>query len=342
MRIYDMEKNMERYFCKYGLVALRVGVVVFLLIVSPHGLNAQANLGRGRISGMVVDEEKRPLEGVLIVAQSLTALNTKLETKTGKKGYFAIGGLGTGMWRITAAKSGFMDAYQDIDVHQLKANPPVVLVLKDSVASTGAISEKGASDSLNRGNQLLAEEKYEEARIIFEKFLSQSPESYQIRLQIGMCWLKQGDLDKAEAELKLVLDKVLQTSGSYEKAATLSMQALAGLGEAAIKRNDIVAGQKLFRQALEVSPTNEILAYNVAEILFSNQKTDEAIQYYLLAIQIKKEWSKPYYKLGIVYLNKGDFTHALEYLRQFVALDPNNPETPQVRNIIDTIEKIKN
>ncbi len=341
MRIYDMEKNMKQYFFKYGLVALRIGVVVILLIVSPHGLNAQENLGKGRITGKVVDAEKRPLEGVLIVAQSLTALNTKLDAKTDRKGYFAIAGLGTGMWRISASKSGFMDAYQDIDVHQLRPNPPVVLVLKDSAASSEAISENVTSDSLNKGNQLLAEEKYEEARIIFEKFLSQSPESYQIRLQIGMCWLKQGDLDKAEAELKLVLDKVLQTSGSYEKAAALSMQALAGLGEAAIKRNDIVAGQKFFRQALEVSPTNEVLAYNMAEILFSNQKTDEAIQYYLLAIQIKKEWPKPYYKLGMAYLNKGDFAKALEYLRQFIALDSQSPAAAEARNIIVAVEKMK-
>jgi tetratricopeptide (TPR) repeat protein len=79
----------------------------------------------------------------------------------------------------------------------------------------------------------------------------------------------------------------------------------------------------------------------VAEVFFSSQKTDEAIQYYLLAIQIKREWPKPYNKLGIAYLNKGDFAKALEYLRQFVALDPNSPAAAEARNIIAAVEKMK-
>ena len=174
-----------------------------------------------------------------------------------------------------------------------------------------------------------------------EKFLGDHPEAYQVRLQIGMCWLKQGQLDKAETELKLLLDHVIQKSGSYDKDPALAMQALAGLGEAAVKRNDIEAGMKFFRQALDISPTNEILAYNVAEILFSNLKTDEAIQYYLLAIQIKKDWPKPYNKLGMAYLNKGDFAKALEALRQFVSLEPDSPAAAEARNIIAAVEKSK-
>jgi Tfp pilus assembly protein PilF len=60
-----------------------------------------------------------------------------------------------------------------------------------------------------------------------------------------------------------------------------------------------------------------------------------------MAIQIKKEWSKPYNRLGVVYLNKGDFPKALEYLNKFVGMDPANPEVPNVKAMIAAIEKIK-
>ena len=96
-----------------------------------------------------------------------------------------------------------------------------------------------------------------------------------------------------------------------------------------------------FRQALDISPSNELLAYNVAEILFANQRTDEAILYYLMAVRIRADWPKPYHKLGIAYLNKGDFPKALESLRKFVAMDPQSPAAAEARQTIAAVEKIK-
>jgi tetratricopeptide (TPR) repeat protein len=325
-----------------GLIAAGAGIAVVVMLALPARLGAQENLGRGRISGKVIDEKGRPVEGAQIVAQSLTALTTQLDTRTDGKGSFVIGGMGTGPWRFTASKSGYLDAAQDIDVHQLRANPPIVLVLKDIAAAVPEDDrQREAADVLNRGNQLLSAGRYAEAREQLDMFLSDHPKAYRVRLQIGLCWLKEGELDKAEAELKILLDTIMKESGSYDQDADLAAQALAGLGEAAVKRNDIETGMTYFRQALGISPTSEIAAFNVAEILFANQKTDEAIQYYLMAIQIKKDWPKPYNKLGMAYLNKGDYAKALEYLRQFVAMDPQSQAAAEARNIIAAIEKIK-
>jgi len=333
---------MNRHFGNESPVAWMTAALAALLIACPPAVGAPENLGRGRVPGKVVDENKVPLAGVQIMAQSLTSLSTKLEAKTDSKGGFVVGGMGTGMWRFTASKEGFQTAVQDVDVHQLRANPLVVLVLRSFAAAAAEDTmQKEAGDALERGNQLLLAEKYAEARVLLEKFRSDHPEAYPVGLQIGMCWLKEGELDQAEAELKLLLENVVKKSGSYDQEAPLAMQALSGLGEAALKRGDNETGMKYFRHALLVSPTSEILAYNVAEILFANQKADEAVPYYLQAIQIKKEWPKPYRKLGLAYLNKGDMPKALEYLRQFVALDPESAEAAEARATIAALEKMK-
>jgi tetratricopeptide (TPR) repeat protein len=323
-------------------LSVAAGLAFFATLAAASIPGAQENLGRGRVTGKVMDEGKRPLEGARVVAQSLTALGTKLEARTDGMGGFVIGGLGTGPWRLTASQSGFLDAAQDVDVHQLRPNPPIILVLKKmAVAPPSDETRRAAEDVLTRGNELLAAERYAEARELLESFLAAHPEAYPVRLQIGQCGLKLGELDRAETDLKILLDTILEKSGSYEKEAPLAAQALAGLGETAVKRNDIEIGMKSFRQALDISPTNELLAFNVAEILFANQKTDEAILYYLMAVRIRAEWPKPYHKLGIAYLNKGDFARALDYLRKFVAMDPQSQAAAEARQTIAAVEKIK-
>ncbi len=282
------------------------------------------------------------MEGARIVAQSLTASGTKFEARTDRKGGFIIGGMGTGPWRFAVSKSGYQESALDVDVHQLRANPPVVIVLKDLAAAAPADgSREAAENALAQGNKLLAEEKYAEARELLEQFLGGHPDTYQVRLQIGQCGLKLGELDKAEKSFAALLEEILRRSGSYAKEADLAAQALSGLGEAAVRRGDIDTGMTFFRQALEVSPADEKVAYNVAEIFFANQKIDEAIQYYLVAIQIRKDWPKPYDKLGLAYLNKGDYAKALECLRKYVVMDPESPSAAEARNIISAIERIK-
>lgn len=301
---------------------------------------AQEQIGKGRINGNVVDENGHPLEGVLIAVESLK-YKTKLQDYSNKKGNFAVAGMGTGNWRITASKKGYTGSYIDMNIRQLRRNSPITFTLKKITGPEILAADEDSLRLYDKGDILIKEEKYDEALIIFEEFLAKYPEIYQVHLNIGTCYLKKGELDKAEAEFKLVLDKTLEKSGDYKKDLQVSLRALAGIGEVYIQKEDFLAAQKYFSQALEISPEDETAAYNVGEVFFSHQKIDEAIKYFELAIQIKNDWSKPYMKLGYVYLNKGNFNDSLEYFNKFIEMDPENPEVPKVKNIIATIEKIK-
>jgi len=91
---------------------------------------AQEHMGKGRINGTVVDEKGQPLEGVLIVAESLE-YETKLQGYSDKKGRFAVAGMGTGNWRITATKKGYISSYITKYVRQLRKSPPSPLSLRN-------------------------------------------------------------------------------------------------------------------------------------------------------------------------------------------------------------------
>lgn len=315
-------------------------LILFLSLTFISSIMAQEHMGKGRINGIVVDENGNPLEGALITVESLK-YKTKLQGVSDKNGHFAVAGMGTGYWRVTATKKGYSSSYVDMNVRQLRRNPPITFTLKKMTGYAALMADEDSFALFDKGNNLIKEEKYDEALQIFNEFLEKYPEIYQVHLNIGTCYLKKGELDRAEAEFRLVLDKTKETLGDYKQDSQSTLRAFTGLGEIYIQKEDFETAQKYFAQALEISPEDEVAAYNVGEVFFSHQKIEDAIKYFELAIKIKPEWSKPYMKLGYVYLNKGDFDKSLEYFNKFVEMDPENTEVPRVKNIIATIEKMK-
>ncbi len=315
-------------------------IIPLVLLILSLALPAQDDLGRGRISGDVVDETGAKVAGVLVVAESPRS-GTRLEGKTDKKGHFAIGGLGTGAWRVIASMDGYLSAATEIQVSQIKANTPILLTLRKAAATAGPPSGEKGRELLDRGNALLKEGRYDETLAAFEEFIAAFPEVYAARLNIGSVCLAKGDLDRAAAEFQAVLDKNGSTLEDLRKQKDTSLKALSGLGGVALKRGDFETAQGFFRKSLEISPEDPAAAYNVGEIFFSNQKIDEAIAYFELALKIKSDWPKAYHRLGLAYLNKGDFPKALENLKKFLELDPQNPEAASVKASIAAIEQIK-
>ncbi len=329
-----MTRILIRKFLNLGLLML------FVLSLSVSLTLAQEQTGKGRINGTVVDEKGQPVEGALILVESMKT-ETKFQGTSDESGHFAVAGMGTGYWRITASKKGYASSSINLNVRQLTRNPPITFTLKKMTGFAALMSDEESFQLFDKGNLLIEEEKYDEALELFEEFKAKYPEIYQVHLNIGNCYLKKGDLEKAEAEFQLVLDKTLEMHGDYKADPATSLRAFTGLGELYIQKGDFNKGQEYFAQAVEISPEDEVAAYNVGQIFFSNQRSDEAIKYYKLAIQIKEDWSKPYLRLGYAYLNKGDFDAALKYLNKFVEMDPENPEVSQTKNMIATIEKIK-
>jgi len=318
-----------RYCAKVALVILGLTLA----------LPAQDDLGRGRISGDIIDENGAKVMGALVIVESPRS-STRFEAKTDKKGHFAVAGLGTGIWRVTAAREGYLNAATETQVSQLTANPPLLLTLKRTSGGGPAPSTEAAG-LLDSGNALLKEGRYDEALAAFEEFAAKFPDVYAVHLNIGTAYMEKGDLDRAEAEYKAVLDKNGPAVEDLRKQKETSLKALSGLGEAALKRGDLETAQGHFRRALEISPEDPAAAYNVGEIFFSNQKVDDAIAYFELAIRIKSDWPKAYHRLGLVCLNTGDFPKALANLKTFLELDPQNPEAASVKAAIAAIEQIK-
>jgi len=320
----------------------RYVILCVVILFCATSLCAQQGRGRGRIKGTVVDETGTPLEGVKVVAQHLK-YNTLFEGKSDEKGNWAIAGLGTGVFRVTASKEGYDSTYQEMQVSQFaRNNPSIDFVLNKTKAATSGIpgiEDESTLVLFEEGNQLYEQEKYNEAIAKYEEFLAANPTVYQVTLNIGNCYRMLKQYDKAIESYELILEKVMTQKGTYEGDESAA-RALASMGETYMLMGDLNKASEFMRQAIDLFPNDEVLAFNVGEIFFNQGEADKAIDYYKLATTIKENWAPPYRQLGYAYLNKGEYQLAIDSLKKFLELAPDDPQAPTIENLIPKLEEM--
>lgn len=320
-----MNKKKEFLLCCLIIVSLLTSSLLF----------PQAGRGRGRLSGKVADESGNPVTSATITLQFLERKEVTRETKTDKNGKWKIAGLGSGRWKITVSAQGFISYQKTVSVSQLEINPSLNIILNK--IEEQLIEKVPGITLFEKGNELFNEKYFEEAIANYQEFLEENPEIYEVHFSLGNCYKEMGDIEQALKEFQLVLEKAIEEN---EKDRKIKAKTLAAIGECYLKKEDLNSAQNYFKKSLELDPRDEILAYNVGEIYFAHQKLDEAIEYYEFATQIKLDWSEPYYKLGLVFLNKTDYEKAKDNLKKFLVLEPDTERSANVRNILDYLEKM--
>jgi len=301
-------------------------------------LSGQAGRGKGRLNGLVVDEEGKPVAGAKVVIQFTREKGIQFESITNKKGEWAFLGLGSGLWIVTATAEGFMSSFKEVNVSQIEANPKLVITLKKIQPVQAGVEDKASLELLDRFAALFQERKYDEAIEIIEEFRQRNPEFYPALINLAECYREKGDYQQAIKNYELALE--LSKKGDVW-SREVTAKSLAGIGECYLRQGNLDQAQDFFKRAVDFSPDNEMVAYNVGEIYFSSQKMEEAIYYFNLAIKIKPKWSLPYYKLGLVYLNKADYELARGNFEKFLELEPDSDLAPTVKNILEYLQKIK-
>jgi tetratricopeptide (TPR) repeat protein len=310
-----------------------MGMLGLLVLVLVLAAPAQAGRGKARLTGIVVDEKEAPIPSAHI---RLEFEKGGLTEKTGcnGKGEWGFIGLGTGNCRVTASAEGFLDNFKVVYVQQLEKNPAVKLVLQQDTEKKAKVKDEASLQELETGNQLFSERKFDEALAVFQKFAAENPNVYQIYFNIGDVFREKEAFDKAVEQYNIAAAK------SKEKAdVVMQAKALASCGEVFLRQSKFKEAQEYFTQSIALNPKDEILAYNVAEIFFGNNQTDNAIQYYKLAIQIKPEWSEPYVKIGYAYLNKGEIAKAVESFNEFLKRNPEPSKVAVVQNLIQSLKQ---
>ncbi len=314
--------------------------VVLVVISMASILQAQQGRGTGRIRGTVKDEAGSPIKGVKIIAEH-QSFKIAFESTSDKKGNWAVGGLGTGNFRITASKDGYEPVYHEMKVSQFsEKNTPVEFTMQrilEVPKDTLAIQDEAALAMYEKGNQLFVEKNFEEAVTLFKEFLEKNPTFYQVNINIGRCYMELNDYNNAIASFQLVLDKIQEEKGSFEGEEN-AVNALASMGETYMKKGEFDQARKILKQAIEIFPEEETLAFKIGEIYFKQGDTEHGIEYYKISTQIREDWGPPHRQLGYAYLNKGEYQLALESFKKFLQVDPDSSQAPTIKALIPTLE----
>lgn len=312
---------------------MKIRYFLIVMLTMAALLAAQAGRGKGRLSGVVLDEKGSPIADAKVVLE-FDRGGLRDETKTNAKGEWAFIGLGTGNANIFTSADGYLEDVTATSIQQLSANPQIKIVLREDLEKKARIKDEAALTLLDQGNTLFGDRKYTEALTLYNQFAAENPTLYQIHFNIGDCYREMRENEKAMAQYQLGLDKAKENSD-----LVLQSKAYASMGEVFLRLQEFEKAQKYFVQSIDLNPSDEILAYNVAEIYFSSNDVDNAIKYYQVAIRIKPEWGAPYLKMGYSYLNKGDIPKAVENFNQFLKLDPDSPEAPNIQALLSTLPK---
>jgi len=299
----------------------------------------QQGRGRGRIRGTVTDGSGNPLAGVKVSAEHLT-YGTKFESKTNKKGKWAIGGMGSGYFRVLAELEGYEPFAVEVQVSQFSQNnEPVNIVLKKILVrqETQPVQDDAAALLLGEGNRLFEAGEFEEAAAKFKELLETHPELYQVQINLGNCYKEMGEYERALSAYSALLERAKEGKDSLQGDENAA-HALAAMGEVCILKGDMESARQYLQQAVDVFPGDESVVFKVGEIFFNQGEAARGIEYYDRAIAINPEWAPPYRQRGYAYLNLGDYRMALESFRKFLELAPDDPRSPEIKKLIPQIE----
>ncbi|MGB8953507.1 MAG: tetratricopeptide repeat protein [Candidatus Aminicenantales bacterium] len=310
--------------------------VIFILSI-PASVLSQEGRGMGRISGTVVDEAGNPVGNAEIVIQA-RSYEYSTKTMSDKNGNWAVAGLGTGIFSITASKEGYLPTAVEMNVSQFK-NPLQKITLKRiQDISEPSVDDENSRKLFEEANAMYNQENYKSALALFEEFLEKNPRVYMIRFNIGNCYREMKEYEKALVEYNLVLEKLKEVAPE-PKSDQNQAKVYASIGEVYLIQNEFSKAQEYLKKAVDLFPSDHALAYNVAEIFFQAGQVDQAIEYYTLSSKIKPDWPNAWLKLGYAHVNKGNFEEAIKYFQKFLDSAPQDPQAESIRNLIDQLKK---
>ncbi|HEX9667992.1 MAG TPA: tetratricopeptide repeat protein, partial [Thermoanaerobaculia bacterium] len=286
-------------------------------------LSAQDWTGRGRVQGLVPNQDGQPVTGATVTVRREGKDDGPEATKTDEKGRWAVGGLATGNWEITIEAAGYNTAAGATKVIEggFGAPEPLRIELRPAVAQAPSQEAQQASataTAITQGNQFLTQGKYPEARAEYQKALAEIEENEKkAPVMFGVAQTYAAEGKKAEAvktleesltfkpgdekTLRLLVDTLVAEGREQEaqkylaqlpQGTTVAPDTLLNLGIKKYNDGDMPGAEAQFDRVVKENPTLPDAYYFRGLALLAQGKTAEAKADFLKLLEIAPSHDK--------------------------------------------------
>ncbi len=300
--------------------------LTIFMLVFVFAVKSYAGIQAGMIIFKVVDENKKPLEGVKITITMKKRKNFKKELITNKKGIAKVT-LNIASYTVKFEKEGYV-SYETITkpiISDKKVENIKLMSLKAAAMQQQSklSPEERAAIAFNQAVEFLKKKDDKGAYPLLKKAAELNPNLAYAWFHLGRIDLKNNKLDDAERELL----KAIELNSSMGHAYVL-------LAEVYKKKGDEKNYEKYHKKAEEMGAIDPAEYYNKA-VEYINAGNDKEAKVYLeKTLQVDPKYADAYYQLGLLYLRLGDMNKCIDMLKKYLELAPNGKHAADCQGLI--------
>jgi len=326
-----------------------LAAVLLCSVCSALPLPAQDWRGRGRVQGVVTDQDQHPVEGATVTLRKgndpVKAENPgPSPLKTDKKGRWSMLGIAHGAWGVLIEKQGYIPSEGRINVEEEGLVPPILVSLKPipkEQAQQEQAPSKGsqAMAAINDGNAALQADKAVEAREAYQKALAllDPPNQVPVLRAIASTYYRESGQVKTKEEKA---QKINQSIDTLKQALAIkpddadSLQLIVNLLVGAGREAEAQTYMAKLPQGAKVDADTLI---NVGIKYYNEKQLDKALEQFNRVVTENPDMAEAYYYRGLVYLNKNKVPEAKADFKKLLEIDPKSKYANEAREYLKAL-----
>jgi tetratricopeptide (TPR) repeat protein len=294
------------------------------IVILNGGYAYSQHQGKARMKGVVTDPEGKPVPGVKVKLYSFRS-NSGFETQTDAKGEWKALWVRGGKWNIDFEKSGY--APKKIST-SLKEDSRLVIIETTLETVKGPAIKKDMVKDFEKGNNLFAKGKFDEALAVFEKIVQEFPDAYAINLNVGNCYFEKEDYEKAIRAYMKVAEKEPKNT-----------DILLSIGNSYSNMKKIPEALEWYKKIQVAKINDPLVLYNIGVFNFNAGKIEDALPFFKRSTEIKNDFQDGWYQLGMCQMSVGKNNEAITAFEAYLKIDGTSAQAAQVKEILNALKQ---